>query len=73
MKNPTIYDVAEAAGVSISSVSRVLNGSDAVSDGMMRRVRLAIRDLKYRPNQAAQALGRSHARSSPSAPEETAE
>lgn len=58
MDQPTIYDVAEAAGVSISSVSRVLNQSDTVNDRIRERVLAAIGDLNYQPNRAAQLLAR---------------
>ena len=51
----TIHDVALRAGCSIASVSRVLNGSAAISPALEARVREAIRELGYRPN----ALGRS--------------
>lgn len=45
---PTIYDVAQKAGVSFVSVSRVLNGHANVSEDMRRRVFAAARDLGYR-------------------------
>ena len=53
---PTIYDVARLANVSISSVSRVINGSASVSESVRRRVQKSIQELDYRPNKAAQAL-----------------
>ncbi|WP_412063187.1 LacI family DNA-binding transcriptional regulator [Rubrivirga sp. IMCC45206] len=53
---PTIYDVADAAGVAISTVSRVLNGSDEVSDATRSRVRSAIRKLNFRPQRTARNL-----------------
>lgn len=58
-----IYDVARAAGVSIATVSRVLNGSDHVSDTLHARVIQAAGRLGYRPNRLARALaeGRVHA------------
>lgn len=49
----TINQVAEAAGVSISTVSRVMNQSHSVSDSTRRRVLEAIRELGYVPNVAA--------------------
>jgi LacI family transcriptional regulator len=53
---PTIYDVADQAGVAISTVSRVLNDSQDVADGTRERVLRAIRDLQFRPNRTAKSL-----------------
>jgi len=52
----TIYDVAKKAGVSIATVSRVLNNSSAVSDRTRRLVKMAIKELNYTPNVIASAL-----------------
>lgn len=52
----TIYDVAEAAGVSKSLVSLVLRGSPQVSEVRRAAVLRAIEQLDYRPSQAASAL-----------------
>lgn len=52
----TIYDVARVAGVSISTVSRVINGSPRVSEDKRRKVEEAIRLLNYRPHPAARGL-----------------
>lgn len=52
----TIYDVAEHAGVAISTVSRVLNNSKDVSDGTRQTVLAAIRELQFRPNRTAKSL-----------------
>ena len=73
MKETTIYDVAEAANVSISSVSRVLNQSETVTDRIRERVLAAIRDLEYRPNRAAQSLARGRRVGKPSPEDETPE
>jgi DNA-binding LacI/PurR family transcriptional regulator len=61
-----LKDVAERAGVSVGTVSKVLNGaaaSDGFSAACVRRVRRAARELDYRPNYLARGLqtGRSHA------------
>lgn len=53
---PTIYDVADEAGVAISTVSRVLNGSSEVSDATRSRVREAIRKLQFQPQRTARTL-----------------
>ncbi len=52
----TILDLAEAAGVSIASVSRALNDSTKVSSALRRRVLRAADTLRYVPNAAARAL-----------------
>ncbi|MGN0641954.1 MAG: LacI family DNA-binding transcriptional regulator [Huintestinicola sp.] len=46
----TIKDVAKAAGVSVATVSRVLNNSSAVSDDTASAVNSAIKELGYSPN-----------------------
>ncbi|GIV62445.1 MAG: LacI family transcriptional regulator [Rhodothermaceae bacterium] len=52
----TIYDVADRAGVAISTVSRVLNNSHDVSDRTRARVLKAIEELKFRPDRKAKTL-----------------
>ncbi|MGB4779064.1 LacI family DNA-binding transcriptional regulator [Microbacterium sp.] len=52
----TIEEVAAAAGVSRSTVSRVVNGSTAVSPGAFEAVQRAIAELNYVPNRAARSL-----------------
>jgi len=52
----TIYDVAELAGVSHITVSRVANGKANVSAKTRQRVLDAMQNLEYIPNPAAQAL-----------------
>ncbi len=52
----SIKDVANHAGVSISTVSKVLNGYPAISEDTKQRVRNAIDELGYVPNVVASAL-----------------
>lgn len=52
----TIEQVAAAAGVSRSTVSRVVNGSSAVSPEALAAVEAAIARLSYVPNRAARSL-----------------
>ncbi|MDZ4697921.1 MAG: LacI family DNA-binding transcriptional regulator [Deltaproteobacteria bacterium] len=56
----TVYDVADRAGVSQSTVSRVLAGGARVSEERRQAVLRAIDELGYRPNVAAQGLARGH-------------
>lgn len=51
-----IKDVAQAAGVSVTTVSRVLSNNGPVRDSVRRRVLEAIERLGYRPNAAARRL-----------------
>lgn len=53
----TIYDISEKAGVSIATVSRVLNGSASVSDSTRRKVLDVIEQCGYTPNAFARGLG----------------
>jgi LacI family transcriptional regulator/LacI family repressor for deo operon, udp, cdd, tsx, nupC, and nupG len=60
---PTIRDVARHAGVSVATVSRVLNEIPVVRSEVRERVRAAITELGYRPSSTARnlSLGRSQA------------
>ena len=53
----TIYDISEKAGVSIATVSRVLNGSSRVSEKTRRKVMDAMEKYGYTPNAFARGLG----------------
>lgn len=55
-KKPTVVDVAEIAGVSPSTVSRVLNGSSRVAPETASRVMESVEQLGYRRNRFASAL-----------------
>jgi len=57
-RNVSIRDVAEHAGVSLGSASRVINGVANVRPAVRERVLAAIEALGYRPNHAAQSLRR---------------
>jgi len=54
----TIREVADRAGVALSSVSRVLNGHTAVSESLRQRVLSAVADLQYEPDFTAMSLRR---------------
>ncbi len=53
---PTIHDVAKKAGVSPSTVSRVLNDRPGISEETRQRVLQAARELGYLPDMAARTL-----------------
>lgn len=54
----SIYTIAEEAGVSPATVSRVLTGSARVSEEKRRRVQALIEKYDFRPNATAQSLSR---------------
>jgi DNA-binding LacI/PurR family transcriptional regulator len=56
MSTPTSQDVAKRAGVSIATVSRVLNNSPHVRPAVRRKVLRAVQALRYQPNRTAQRL-----------------
>ncbi|NUV60508.1 LacI family DNA-binding transcriptional regulator [Streptomyces sp. CAI-85] len=53
---PTLEAVAARAGVSRATASRVVNGGDGVREPLVERVRQAVEELGYVPNQAARSL-----------------
>lgn len=53
---PTIYDVAKRAGVSIATVSAVINKTAFVSPELTKRVKQAVEELDYTINHLAHAL-----------------
>lgn len=52
----TIYEVSELAGVSLATVSRVINNTGKVTEKTRKKVLEAIAELGYRPNALAQSL-----------------
>src|SRR5260370_9760442 len=63
-RRPTMRDVAAVAGVSLKTVSRVVNGEPTVADDLVARVRFAAAQLSYQPNLTASSLRRGDGRSS---------
>ena len=59
----TIYEVSELAGVSLATVSRVMNKSSKVSEKSTKKVLDAMAELNYRPNSIAQSLASSRSNS----------
>lgn len=55
-KRTTITQVAQKAGVTIATVSHVINGTAPISEETKKRVREAIEELQYVPNATAKAL-----------------
>ncbi len=60
MNHVTIEDVAQLAGVSIKTVSRVVNDEPNVRESTRRKVEHAIEELNYRPNLSARNLASHH-------------
>lgn len=56
LRAPTIYDLAERAGVSIATVSRALNAKSGLSQATRARVLAAVEELGYVPNGTARGL-----------------
>ncbi|WP_217351369.1 LacI family DNA-binding transcriptional regulator [Aquisalimonas sp. 2447] len=56
--SPTVLEVAKIAGVSVSTVSRILNGTARVSEAKRQAVEDAISALDFEPNALAQSLKR---------------
>lgn len=54
----TIYDIAKKAGVSISTVSKALNGSGSISDETKQEILRIANELEYRPNARARSFAR---------------
>lgn len=52
----TVKDVAEKSGVSVSTVSHVINGTRFVSEDLRNKVREAMNTLEYKPNLIARSL-----------------
>jgi LacI family transcriptional regulator len=59
---PTMRDVARSAGVSLKTVSRVVNGETTVAADLAARVRAAVESLHYRPHIGASMLRRNDRR-----------
>src|SRR6188472_3832115 len=59
-RGATIYSVADQAGVSIATVSRVLQGSPVVSERTRRKVLDVVDELDYLPSGAARSLAVRH-------------
>ena len=55
-QNVTIYDVAHQAGVSMATVSRVVNGNPNVRPKTREKVMKVIKELNYHPNVIARGL-----------------
>nr|WP_313781814.1 helix-turn-helix transcriptional regulator [Paenibacillus larvae] len=52
----TIYDVAKSAGVSIATVSKVINQTGNISEKTRERVLHTMKELQYQPSVVASAL-----------------
>jgi LacI family transcriptional regulator len=52
----TMKDIAEKAGVSRSTVSRVINGHDSVKEEKRKKIMKIVEELNFKPNKVAQSL-----------------
>lgn len=57
-RGPSIRDVAQEAGVSVSTISRYLNERERVSADYQQKIEVAIKKLNYHPSAVAQAFSR---------------
>jgi LacI family transcriptional regulator len=58
VRPPTLTEVAQRAGVSLTTASKAINGRDRISDVTRRRVLRAAKELSYAPNLVAKSLAR---------------
>jgi LacI family transcriptional regulator len=58
----TIKDVAKLAGVSVSAVSRVMNGYEDIGERTKERIFKAIEELDYSPNSVAKKLSQKYSK-----------
>ncbi|MEO7308874.1 MAG: LacI family DNA-binding transcriptional regulator [Chitinophagaceae bacterium] len=63
MTAPKLKDIDEALGLSYSTVSRALKGSYRISEETRNRVKAYAKQIKYKPNIAAQSLRSNRTRS----------
>ena len=54
----TLKDVARESGLTVSTVSRILNNRGYISDNARQKVADAMEELNYRPNEVARSLHR---------------
>ena len=57
-KNTTLKDIAEASGVSITTVRKALNNQGKISEELHNKIIKIAGDMNYIPNKLAQAMAR---------------
>ncbi len=57
-KNATLKDIAEASGVSITTVRKALNNQDKISEDLRKKIIKIAEEMNYTPNKLAQAMAR---------------
>ena len=68
VKRTTIKDIAKAAGVNHTTVSRVINNDPSISDKTKKKILKIIKKMKYFPNTAARSLAGGKTTSPPPVP-----
>ena len=58
LRRPTIHDVARRAGVTVGTASKALNGRGSLREETRERVRVAAREIDFRPNELMRSLQR---------------
>ena len=58
LRRPTIHDVARRAGVTVGTASKALNGRGTLREETRERVRVAAREIDFRPNELMRSLQR---------------
>ena len=58
----TIYDIAKEAGVSASTVSRVMNGKPGIGEKTRKKIQNLLKKYNYVPNESARSLSTSETR-----------
>ncbi len=59
---PTLKDVAERAGVTVTTVSRILNNRGYIAEATRKKVKRAMQELDYHPNEVARSLSKKKTR-----------
>lgn len=56
----TLKDVAERSGITVTTVSRILNNRGYISEKTRKKVYEVMKELNYQPNELARSLSKKH-------------